>query len=83
MEFKEFSNPSGKDYDIISSLKEKNEKEKNEESKLSYFTTLWFDSGMPEYEELGLTEAEFNEGGEVALKALKEYIQTSDKGLHR
>ena len=78
MEFKEFTNPEEKDYDITSSFsKTERAKKASRENKISQsFTELLGDLGFPELDELahyGITDEEYMHPSLTTIKKLKEY----------
>ena len=74
MEFKEFTNPEEKDYDITSSH---DSAERVKVDKIHQdFTELLGDLGFPELYELapyGITNEEYNHPSLTTIKKLKEY----------
>ena len=78
MEFKEFTNPEEKDYDITSSLDaaERAKREVKVDKIHQDFTELLGDLGFPELYELapyGITNVEYNHPSLTTIKKLKEY----------
>lgn len=78
MEFKEFTNPEEKDYDITSSFsKTERAKKTSRENKISQiFTESLGNLGFPELYELahyGITDEEYNHPSLTTIKKLKEY----------
>lgn len=87
MEFKEFTSPESKDYDVESSLNIK-EGIYGDEITITpvqqQFIDLWCDLGLPEVDELepyGITEKEFNNPNMSTIKKLKKYGE--EKGKRR
>ena len=85
-EFREFDNPERADYDIISSLKEKGSKGRNEVKTLTKeaaaFTELYFDLRVPESFELepfGITERELEHPTKETIEKLKRYAESFQK----
>lgn len=78
MEFKEFTNPEEKDYDITSSLNAaERAKRKTKVDKIHQdFTELLGDLGFPELYELApysITDEEYTHPSLTTIKKLKEY----------
>ncbi len=78
MEFKEFTNPEEKDYDITSSLDaaERAKRETKVDKIHQDFTELLGDLGFPELYELapyGITNEEYNHPSLDTIKKLEEY----------
>lgn len=78
MEFKEFTNPEEKDYDITSSFnKTERAKKTSRENKINQiFIELLSDLGFPEIYELapyGITDEEYTHPSLTTIKKLKEY----------
>lgn len=78
MEFKEFTNPEEKDYDITSSLDaaERAKREAKVDKIHQDFTELLGDLGFPELYELasyGITKEEYTHPSLTTIKKLEEY----------
>ena len=88
MEFKEFTNPEEKDYDITSSLNaaERTKRETKVDKIHQDFTELLGDLGFPELYELapyGITGEEYNHPSLTTIKKLKEYAMDQNHGRTR
>ena len=76
MEFKEYTNPEERDYDINMSLENTNNKENKHNRIHEEFFYLFFYLGFPEVHELeeyGITEEEYNNPTLSTIKKLKDY----------
>lgn len=88
MEFKEFTNPEEKDYDITSSFsKTERAKKTLRENKISQiFTELLGNLGFPELYELapyGITDEEYTHPSLTTIKKLKEYAMDKSNRKNR
>ncbi len=88
MEFKEFTNPEEKDYDITSSLNaaERTKRETKVDKIHQDFTELLGDLGFPELYELApydITDEEYTHPSLDTIKKLKEYAMDKSNRKNR